>query len=681
MDWKYTPYVLPLVVTAAVLATIALVAWRRRHVPGATPLLFLMLALVEWTLGNVLEIGSTNLSTKLLWGNVEYSGIVTLPVAWLALALHYVGREKWLTRRNLALLAIVPSITLVLVWTNDLHGLMRLNIGLDTTGPFPSIAETHGLWFWVHTAYSYTLTLLGTLVLARAFFLPPGLYRGQAGVLLVGALIPWVANALYISGHELIQGLDTTPCAFALSGLVMAWGVFRFHLLDIVPMARDAVIEGMSDGVIVLNVRNRIVDLNPAAGRITGRTAAEAIGRPAAQVISGRPDLIEPYLEMAAARAEVILGEHETERSYDLYLSPLRDRRGRLTGRLVVLRDVTEQKRAEAALRESKEKIESLHDVARRLGACETEEEVYQLTIDAAEKILNFSMCYLGVMEGNELVTKVASSEALPRTGADRHLYESLAAKACTSRESQIFLDTNECIQPGQAQGYFRSGVAVPIADIGVVELLSTKPNAFTCDDVRMLELLVGHAAEAVRRIQLQEELKEQAIRDPLTGLYNRRYFSQMIDKEVERSRRYSHSITFLMIDVNSFKEINDRFGHQAGDRVLQEIGSLLQKQVRQSDVVVRYGGDEFLIILPETQVRTEAVAQRLRAAIARWNEKNRIVNFPVTLAIGTSCWDPAGTESVEAALHRADQRMYEDKGRQAVKGRHVPPFLRVQSR
>lgn len=122
-------------------------------------------------------------------------------------------------------------------------------------------------------------------------------------------------------------------------------------------------IEGMSDGVIVLDARNRIVDLNPAAERITGRTSSQAIGQPATQVIPGRPDLVEPYLEMAAARTEVALGEHETGRCYDLHVSPLRDRGGRLTGRLVVLHDVTEQKQAEAALRESKKKIESLHDL------------------------------------------------------------------------------------------------------------------------------------------------------------------------------------------------------------------------------------------------------------------------------------------------------------------------------
>jgi len=122
-------------------------------------------------------------------------------------------------------------------------------------------------------------------------------------------------------------------------------------------------IEGMSDGVIVLDARNRIVDLNPAAERITGRTSSQAIGQPATQVIPGQPGLVEPYLEMAAARTEVALGERETGRCYDLHVSPLRDRRGRLTGRLVVLHDVTEQKQAETALRESKKKIESLHDL------------------------------------------------------------------------------------------------------------------------------------------------------------------------------------------------------------------------------------------------------------------------------------------------------------------------------
>ena len=116
------------------------------------------------------------------------------------------------------------------------------------------------------------------------------------------------------------------------------------------------------------------------------------------------------------------------------------------------------------------------------------------------------------------------------------------------------------------------------------------------------------------------------------------------------------------MVDINRFKEINDRFGHQMGDRVLREVGKLLQEQVRKVDSVVRYGGDEFLIVLPEKSSDTEAVVQRIRQALAKWNKKIPLLDFPLTLAIGTSYWHPGRAEPVEAALYDADRRMYMDK-------------------
>ena len=116
------------------------------------------------------------------------------------------------------------------------------------------------------------------------------------------------------------------------------------------------------------------------------------------------------------------------------------------------------------------------------------------------------------------------------------------------------------------------------------------------------------------------------------------------------------------MIDVNHFKEINDRHGHQVGDEVLQEVANLLQRQVRESDVVVRYGGDEFLLILIETNGETEQVKQRILEEAARRNESKLVFDFSVTFSIGSAHWSPEDSRPVEEVLAEADKRMYESK-------------------
>jgi PAS domain S-box-containing protein len=315
-----------------------------------------MLAVVEWSVGNVLELGSPDLEAKLFWANLEYLGIVIIPVMWLVFALQYSGRERYLTRRNLVLLLSIPLITLLLVWTNNLHGLMRYNVRLDTSGPFSVVAKTYGIWFWVNTAYSYGLLFLGTVMLLQVLFRSSRLYRGQTAALLIGALAPWVGNVLYISGFSPIPRLDVTPCAFAVSGLAVAWGLLRFRLLDIVPMARDAVVEGMGDGVIVLDTRDRIVDINPTAQRIVGRTASEAIGQSGKQVLSYLRDLLQDCRKGKDAQAEITLGKGEAQHYYSLLMSPLPNRRGYL----VVLRNVTRQKKAEKKLKQYQEHLEVL---------------------------------------------------------------------------------------------------------------------------------------------------------------------------------------------------------------------------------------------------------------------------------------------------------------------------------
>lgn len=359
VHWQYTPYILPLASTAVVSVILVHFAWRRRPAPGAVLLALLMLAVTVWLAGYALELACVDLPDKVFWAKVQYLGIVVVPLIWLLFALCYTDRGQWLTRRNLLLSSVVPTITALLVWTNDLHGLIWREVGLHTHGLFATLDLTYGPWFWVHTAYSYLLLFLGTFILLQMRFLSPQVYRRQSEALLIAALAPWVGNVLHISGLTPFPHLDLTPFAFTLTGLALAWGLFRYQLLDMMPVACEAIIEGMSGGVIVLDVQDRIVSLNQAAVRIIGASPSEAVGQSAAHLLPGWRDLAARLSGADEERIEVGLGAGETRRSYDLHCSPLHDRRGRATGRLVVLYDVTERRQADQQLRVSSTALES----------------------------------------------------------------------------------------------------------------------------------------------------------------------------------------------------------------------------------------------------------------------------------------------------------------------------------
>lgn len=364
MYWQYTHYIWPFLSSVVITTFTGIYAWRNRTVPGATPFAVLMIVAVVWSLGSLLELSGADLPTKILCANFRYLGVVAAPVVWLALALQYTGHDQLLTRRNLAFLAIVPLIAILLLWTNELHGLMRRDIHLVLIGSFSVIGKTYGPWFWVLTIYSYIILLSTLIMLVEALLRAPPSYRGQTLALLTGLLLTFFGSGLHVLGLSPIPYTDPTAIVFIPAGLVIAWGLFRYHLFNIMPVARDTIFENMHDGVIVLDDQDRIIDFNIAAQKIFGWSPSSVTGRQTEEVLSYWPNMVKRFHNSTMTQTEVILGAGDARKYYDLSGSPITNKQGRSIGRLIIVHDITERKRAEDALRESEFKFRSLFELS-----------------------------------------------------------------------------------------------------------------------------------------------------------------------------------------------------------------------------------------------------------------------------------------------------------------------------
>ncbi len=527
MAWQWSPYIVPLLVAAAVLAVLAFYAWRRRPAPGATWFALLMLAAAEWSLAYALELGSSDLPAKVLWAKVEYVGIATTPAAWLIFALQYTGREKWVTPRNVILLTLVPLATVALAWTNESHHLLYAGNGFDVSGTHPVTVPTFGPWFWVHVGYSYLLLALGLFLISYRLARSPDLHRGQRVAILMGLLMPWTVDVVSMLvlplGFGVYLGLDLTPFAFVLTGLAATWGLLRFRLLDIVPIARELVIESMGTGVIVLDVRNRVVDLNAAAGRIVGWTPSGAVGRPATQVLSGLQAFSEHSRDATPTDAEISLGEGSARRSLELRVTPLCDRRDRLVGRLLLLHDVTDRKRAEETLLLRNRELILFNYAGQAFTSTLELNQVLATVLEEVRRVLNVAICsvWLADPTSGELVCQEASgpkSELVrgwrlaPGHGVTGWVFENDRGVIVkdTRADERHYKGVDE-----RTEWESRSILSVPLRIrervIGTLDVTAAEVDRFTAADMALIESLASTAAIAIENARLYDQARQDA--------------------------------------------------------------------------------------------------------------------------------------------------------------------------
>ena len=345
MGFILTPYAVALGTAALISLVVAVIAWRRRFTSGGVSFALMMTAVVVWSFFSGLEASTLEVPLRVDFSKLSYIGTCSVSPLFLIFVLRYSFPDRRLDPIRHGLLWLIPMATVLLVATNEWHHLVWTSF---TPSPRPGtnlLIYGHGPWYWVAVGYFFLLTFLGTIVLGRTILRSQRVYYAQNLILLGGAGLPWLGTAVFLSRLNPFPGLDLPSISFALTGLLLLWGMTRFRLLDLVPVARDVLVEKMGDGLLVLDARNRVIDINPTGRQLFG-IAPSVLGQPVESAIGFWRQLMGRSGDLAEGRIEATL-PGSPERHLDLLVSPLHDRKGRFSGRLIVLRDVTASKQNE----------------------------------------------------------------------------------------------------------------------------------------------------------------------------------------------------------------------------------------------------------------------------------------------------------------------------------------------
>jgi diguanylate cyclase (GGDEF)-like protein len=683
-------YALSLFAGPLIAGAVAAIAWKRAITPVGRLLAVLMGSVFVWSLAAAFEAAEPERAAKVLLSKFEYVGIAMAPVLMFLFALQFLRSGRKLHRDLQALLWVVPAITIVLAFTNEWHGLIWSGFKPAAGAGENLLLYAHGTWFWVHAGYSYALLSATTAFLVLACFRFKGIYRRQAATLMLAFPLPWIGNAAYLAGLAgADKGYDFTPVGFAFSGFFLLWAIFRLQLVDLIPVARERVIESMGESLLILDPAGRLAATNPAARKLMAEVGgpaeivseAKLLGRSASELFPGWPDLAEALGTPTASMREFPLVKDDRPHYFDLRLSPLLGQGDLVTGWVAVLYDITRLKIAETAAVEARKIAETLREAGLTLSSKLDFKQISALILELLKRVIPYDIGAFLTLEETEL--RLA---AIKRPADVRNLigetYPVAGSRLCNMAVQMKrplispIKSPEDILLPLRPDQEVRSFLGVPIVFrdrvTGLIALYNFGLREFTETDAQVAELFASQVAIAMDNSRRVEQYELQAVTDGLTGLYNRRAFMPLGEKEVGRARRYRRPLSLILFDIDHFKKVNDSHGHLIGDHVLEVLTRLVGKTTRATDIVCRYGGEEFIVLMPEAG-REEglAMAERLRQEISRMTVVTAVGALSLTVSLGVAALRPEEEDNLESLIARADRAMYMAKaaGRDTVRG------------
>lgn len=368
MDLDFNLYALSLIISGII--TLLLSGYILSNEKGTVRWVgYLMLSNSIWSLAYGFELSSRTLEHMKMLINVEYVGIVAVPFYWFLFCLDLAGKEKWLKKTgNQLLITAVPVLYLLLVWTNDLHHLHYKKVSVDYSGSFPMLKIVSGIAYYFFVCYFYALLIVGNYFLIKKFRRSDRVYKKQNRVILTAAMLPWIANFCYLINLRPIPNLDITPFAFQVSTFLIFVAIYRFKLLNVLPVAREKVLELMGDGFMVLDHRNRVIDYNSAFKKyISVYHTDKIIGKDVNELLQYQPELLDLLNQQESGKVELLV--HTANGVFDLEADVcfLNENKLNRNATIIKLQDLTNARQEALKSQRQAEELQKLNQLKDRI--------------------------------------------------------------------------------------------------------------------------------------------------------------------------------------------------------------------------------------------------------------------------------------------------------------------------
>ncbi len=442
------------------------------------------------------------------------------------------------------------------------------------------------------------------------------------------------------------------------------------------------IVDDSDDAIIGKTLEGIVTSWNGAAERMYGYLAHEVIGKTIETLfpLDRKREFSDIFNKLRVGKRiknfETICQKKNGELiDVSLTISPIKVEHGQLIGVSMIARDVTKQKKTQQQLRQlthsltlEKAKLEQVLGIEEGLHRLLDVNRLVDFVVQKSCEVLEARRCSIMFYDPDAQELSLRGYRGIDKgkkniVGKRIKLGEPIAGLVALSGQSVLVKDIEQqgpFCRPNRDGYKSKSFMSVPIkidnhllGVINVADKKSQDSNEFSLSDLKILNMIVRQVAVALESARLYRELNYLSMIDPLTNLYNYRYFTKYLDYEIFRAKRYGRDLSLIMIDVDDFKSYNDSFGHVEGDQLLKEISMAMRRSVRNVDVVCRYAGDEFIIILPETD---EASARNVAKKIDK-NIESLYLKRPVTVSMSTALYQ-GGMDRLDF-VRKADALLY----------------------